>query len=410
MKTDTDFDLNNLKKTINDKTEKNSKNIKKDKKHKCIGSKHIVVKEDAFKDITEKKLDVYIIEVKDNKTDEIKELTYRRCSRPATVKNNSDDQENSFCISHSNSKSYLNFNDDIVPFENTNISKNGIKSTLATGNERYFEKVRNNTKKSISYTFKNNDNPVLLVLNNSILSNKLSLYAIKLLNENKNLSLPDKNNNKSRNSELTNTLNNLNKNYELDRSFNKVSLLNNNNDTLDNLNIKNKLYNKDFDNDDLDNDDLDNDESINDNLDNKKLDNEDSDNIEIDNISILSDEEIIEENDSTCDSEEETECTLIETNKGKTLYLDNEKNIFESEDGIDAIQIGKLTEVNKKYSTILYKSKNYSVIKDIKCPETNNDLKLCVLTDKLFDVEFKHIGKIKKKNNNNFDIILNKKV
>ena len=56
IKMNKDIDLNNLKKTINDKSEKKNKNIKKEKKNICIGSKHIVVKEDAFKDITEKNL------------------------------------------------------------------------------------------------------------------------------------------------------------------------------------------------------------------------------------------------------------------------------------------------------------------------------------------------------------------
>ena len=48
-------------------------------------------------------------------------------------------------------------------------------------------------------------------------------------------------------------------------------------------------------------------------------------------------------------------------------------------------------------------------MKDIKCPETNTDLKLCVLSDKVFDSNLKHVGKITKNNNNTFKIIFKKK-
>ena len=109
------------------------------------------------------------------------------------------------------------------------------------------------------------------------------------------------------------------------------------------------------------------------------------------------------------DSDNEIECIEIYTKKNKLLYLDNKNNVIESENTSDGVVFGILTKIDEKYSTIIHDYQHFTVMKDIKCPETNTDLKLCVLSDKVFDSNLKHVGKITKNNNNTFKIIFKKK-
>ena len=91
------------------------------------------------------------------------------------------------------------------------------------------------------------------------------------------------------------------------------------------------------------------------------------------------------------------------------FLIDNKNNVIESENTSDGVVFGILTKIDEKYSTIIHDYQHFTVMKDIKCPETNTDLKLCVLSDKVFDSDLKHVGKITKNNNNTFKIIFKKK-
>jgi hypothetical protein len=126
----------------------------------------------------------------------------------------------------------------------------------------------------------------------------------------------------------------------------------------------------------------------------EESDNE-NDSVESDNENNLlqsSHQETIDENTDDDDEKEEeeeegVECVEITTINGTTFYLDESSNevykIVEDEN----ILVGKLKEINQKYSQINHKDKKYSIF----CEETKggkNYLK-CYLTDKRFDINLK---------------------
>jgi hypothetical protein len=116
--------------------------------------------------------------------------------------------------------------------------------------------------------------------------------------------------------------------------------------------------------------------------------NESNELVESDNENNLlqsSHQETIDENEE--DDEEGVECVEITTINGTTFYLDESSTevykIVEDEN----ILVGKLKEINQKYSQINHKDKKYSIF----CEETKGGkpyLK-CYLTDKKFDINLK---------------------
>jgi len=367
------------------------KNIKNDIIiDRCEAATHIVVKYAALK--RSKKNKVYIITEDIN--GESKQRTYQHCSRTATFKKDGYH----FCESHNKSKTPKIFKEDILPINDSGISKSNIRSSLVTGNEEYFDKAKKKIISSI--TFKNDNDPVYLCLNNLELSSELKLYAISLLKRNgakieSNILLEnsEKNIDTNKLSLSSSLLNNIN---ELKKSFEKSSLSNNdkndntNDDNIDELSINNNITELDISDSD----------SIN--------SNEIDDNTSIDKNTLINNDLEENENENENENQDETECIEIYTKKNKLLYLDKTNSVFESEDGCDAVEIGRLTKIDEKYSTIIHEYQQFTVMKDIKCPETHTDLKLCVLSDKVFDTNLKHIGRITKSNNNSFKIILKK--
>lgn len=382
--------LNNLKNDINDKTNKKINKTtdklknKTSDKNKCCAATRIVVKSDALEKA--KSSSVYIITEEINGSYKYK--TFTSCLRTAT--------HGDFCESHNRTKHRMTIKENKIVDENNNIKD----TSLVSGDEEYFANVKNKIKKStISFTFNNKDDPIYKILNNPRLSNDLSLYAVELLKGIKTEStilmdtskkeIHNKSNKLSSNSNLLNTIN------ELNKSFEKSSLSDNDNN----------------DEDDDDNDDDVDETSINNNITELEVSDNESivSNKKIDvKIDENSDNDSDEEDDSD-DSDDEIECIEIYTKKNKLLYLDNKNNVIESENMSDGVVFGILTKIDEKYSTIIHDYQHFTVMKDIKCPETNTDLKLCVLSDKVFDSNLKHVGKITKNNNNTFKIVFKKK-
>ena len=342
----------------------NNNQIKNVMNNICIAAKHIVTKTDAIEDL--KQGPVYLITEEINS--EMVQTTYRQCKRPAT--------HNCFCRAHNDAtKTFKIFEKDILPIKDTSLSSSGIRSTLITGNEKYFDIIKNkNKKKNISITLKfdTEDEPLLLCLNNSELLTELKLHAVNLLKRNTSTKeqniLIDNSKKNIHTNNLSPSINLVNSIKELTKSFENSSLLDiNNDDNGDNINHESD-----------------------DNIDSLSINNNITENIISDNESIISNED-----------EDETECIEIFSTDSKRLFLNNTNIVFESDDGCDAIEIGILTKIDEKYHTIKHENQYFTVMKNIKCPETQTDLKLCVLTDKVFDLNHKHIGKIIKNNNNN---------
>lgn len=94
------------------------------------------------------------------------------------------------------------------------------------------------------------------------------------------------------------------------------------------------------------------------------------------------------------DEVEEYSVIEIETEKGRKLYLSPENNyIIDPQD--EETVLGIMAEINPKYRTIIYESKNYTVLKDRNHDEKGK-IYICVLSNNIFDVSFNHIGKYKK--------------
>ena len=120
------------------------------------------------------------------------------------------------------------------------------------------------------------------------------------------------------------------------------------------------------------------------------------------NSKLESDEEDIDEEDDEDEDEEENDdedeevsVVNIETKKGRHLYLSEEKNYIMDPEDEEHTVLGIMTEVASKYSTIIYETKNYTVLKNHNHDEKGKILH-CVLSDNVFDESFNHIGKYKK--------------
>jgi hypothetical protein len=104
--------------------------------------------------------------------------------------------------------------------------------------------------------------------------------------------------------------------------------------------------------------------------------------------------------DETSDDEEEaTEVVEITTNKGASYAL-NPVNMevydidtLEDDDGPTVV--GKLIEVSESYANIEHDDKSYTICK--KFTENDTSFYLCILTDRVFDMNMNYVGKLKVK-------------
>jgi hypothetical protein len=109
---------------------------------------------------------------------------------------------------------------------------------------------------------------------------------------------------------------------------------------------------------------------------------------------IEEDDDADEDDEENNDDVEEVSVIEIETEKGRKLYLSPENNyIIDPQD--EETVLGIMAEINPKYSTIIYESKSYTVLKDRNHDEKGK-IHICVLSNNVFDVSFNYIGKYKK--------------
>ena len=398
METESDSLLLNIKNSIKTNDKKNEKKVEI---KLCNGAVKYNTIGDAYKAITDSKIKVYIYET--IKNGKVNEVAYARCSKKA---------EDNDCVCHlhrrmrsTNPKGIKYFDKDILPFVNNN-DNNGVKIRLANINDSYFDNMgKRGAKKKNKNTvidFKSSNHPLLLAMqhkNPKILQDIL-IYARKQLklsqdeNDEKEIvsKKVDKKEKESTNLDLIKTINLLkeSKNEELK-----------------------KKEIEDVIEDEIKSDVIEDDE-----------DEIKSDIIEDDNIII----EGLDENNNSLEDNgdsdlEDVDVVKITTIKGRDVYLDENTNlIYDTQDGYDSDKsidsnesytskpLGKLTEINQKFSTVELNDKNYTVLSTL----INNSIKynLCVFTNKLFDDKLNHVGNIKEKRNSDeitFDIFKNKK-
>ena len=370
-----------------------SNNIKNNKKteERCIAAIKITTIKGAWKLI-----DKGVVLVSEEINGVIKSIPFTQCNKNHLPGDN-------LCHIHNTQKKDINrinpvIFKDILPDNNVDtLSKK--KNYIATGNEEYFKKInkkcvpekKNST--STSYDFKDNENPILMCINESPeILQELLFSAIKILQNN--------------NIKITN--NTLNKN---NKKIDEKKLKSHNNSLLNTINALNELNNSSKNeetsiskkNPILLNETL----LSNDNKVKKELDINDSD-IEEESIN---DSDIEESNIEDEDEDEETECIEIYTKERVLLALDVNTNIvYKPEDDENYIELGKLTKIDEKYSTIEHDYQYWTIIKDIECPETGSDLKLCSLTNKVFNNDLvENIGKVTKNKNSSYKITIFKK-
>ena len=440
METESDSLLLNIKNSIKTNDKKNEKKVEI---KLCNGAVKYNTIGDAYKAITDSKIKVYIYET--IKNGKVNEVAYARCSKKA---------EDNDCVCHlhrrmrsTNPKGIKYFDKDILPFVNNN-DNNGVKIRLANINDSYFDNMgKRGAKKKNKNTvidFKSSNHPLLLAMqhkNPKILQDIL-IYARKQLklsqdeNDEKEIvsKKVDKKEKESTNLDLIKTINLLkeSKNEELKKKEIEDVIEDEIKSDVDEDEIKSDV-DEDEIKSDVDEDDEDEIKSdiIEDDEDEIKSDviedDEDeikSDIIEDDNIII----EGLDENNNSLEDNgdsdlEDVDVVKITTIKGRDVYLDENTNlIYDTQDGYDSDKsidsnesytskpLGKLTEINQKFSTVELNDKNYTVLSTL----INNSIKynLCVFTNKLFDDKLNHVGNIKEKRNSDeitFDIFKNKK-
>jgi hypothetical protein len=239
------------------------------------------------------------------------------------------------------------FDTDILPK-----NPNDKTRKLAHEDDDFFENMgkRGTKKKNIDKTFyfENVTDPIYLILTNSNhkLRTLLSLHAIELLNDNNELFKNNKYlSSKYNNDPIKDNLNNmisLMSSSPIDNSINSLS------QKQSSLSIDNFISSDDDDDDD---------ESV---------------------------------------SELEISVIEITTKKGRLLWYESETSIVYNPEEPRKGGMGKLIKVPSKYSTIKMNNNEYTIIIEI-LHKKYGLINCCVLTDKLFNENFDHIG-IRKKN------------
>ena len=131
---------------------------------------------------------------------------------------------------------------------------------------------------------------------------------------------------------------------------------------------------------------------------------------DIDNLDNDIDNLILDNTASDINSVESISCFDIKTNKGRSLWLDeNTFKVYHPEDDDGGSEIGVLKEIEKKYHTINYLDKYYTVILKIN-HDRYNEVNCCVIENKLFDNKLKYIGTRKKLKNNKYEFKFNNEI
>lgn len=334
---------------------KESKTKKIIDKHRCKAAVRYTTIGGAYRAKMINGIDVYLInEEKDGNT---KTHAYSPCMK--TMQG-----DHGYCHIHfntfqKNNSSVKNFETDILPKNQSDKSRR-----LANIDDKYFSPMgKRGAKKKIvetTYTFPDENHPVLLVLNHkdAKLNTILTLYAIQLLKGNPQ-DIP----------ELKKIITEPIKKVKSSNPFDKLT-------TTNLAGIMNELK-KDDSNNDLS---LQKSASVS-SIDELKKDsvygfNEESD----------------EESESNCDSEcesdvESVNCIPIYTKDKEELWYNPENNMvyrMSGDDG-DGTELGLFKKVNKSHHFIVHEKKHYTIVTE------NDGGYKCIFSQKTFDAEMNPI-------------------
>ena len=366
--------LNQLINNLTDKKLKSSKDekLKKPKntntgKKFCKAAVKYNTFGDAYRDI-EKGHNVFC--VMEELNGEITKIAYTQCSKT------SQDGE---CYCHIHNRTIKNKNSPIKNYEDIIPSSDSDKTKwLLTLKDEFFENMgkRGANKKNDKNNHKLDENDPINVILRDKDPRKLALARICITKILKN----DIEFLSSINIESNNTDKNIKKKIEKQQS-NIDSLV----DLLSTVKESNKKLDNESSNENSSDDDSSDDETNEKNITNEKM---------------IEDNESESDSENESDSDEGVSCIQIITVKGKQLWFNEDsKMVYEPEDDdeTEAKPMGELVEISEEFHTIIHNSKYYSVLNKIE-----NKGKLvyhCVLTDKLFNKKFKHIGKLIKLKN-----------
>lgn len=348
-------------------------NKKESKSKLCAAAKKYPTKGKAYDALNneEGKHGIYFKEELCNGS--IKYICYGRCCNSV--------QDNELCHIHENQRKkeksgFLYFEKDIKDkCDNVKIKK---ANTSMSHFKQMGDRGRNKASKSTYHDFKNEDDPILMIIKhekNPILLKKLKIYAIQLLND-QNISVklekkeeekntPDEKDGISKNKELLETIERLNLEHKK-----KTEDVVNKSLNIDEANINNEITIDCETKDCQDIEESEEDEDIPDNDIFSTLEQNDSDNIKSDN-----------EEDGEYDVEP------IYTNKGKLLYLEPySNNVIEPEGESDGTSIGILFKIEKKYHTIQKDNEFYTVLSQNKIKYEETEYYRDVLNDRFFEM------------------------
>jgi hypothetical protein len=110
-----------------------------------------------------------------------------------------------------------------------------------------------------------------------------------------------------------------------------------------------------------------------------------------------------DEDESELDEQNEDDFIKIESNDGQLFYIKDDEAFGENDDETYSI-VGIFTEVKKKYHTIIHEEKYYTIFFNHTHPRKGN-IKLCIVSNKIYDAKMNHIGDgIKMDSNTNYDL------
>ena len=322
----------------------------------------------------------------------IKYICYGRCCNSV--------QDNELCHIHENQRKkeksgFLYFEKDIKD------KCDNVKIKKANASMSHFKQMgdrgRNKASKSTYHDFKNEDDPILMIIKhekNPILLKKLKIYAIQLLND-QNISVklekkeeeknvPDEKDGISKNKELLETIERLN----LEHKKKTEDVVNKSLD-INEINTNNEITIDCETEDCQDVEESEEDEEIPDNDMFSTLEQNDSDNIKSDH-----------------EEEDEYDVEPIYTNKGKLLYLEPySNNVIEPEGESDGTSIGILFKVDKKYNTIKKDNEFYTVLSQNKIKYEETEYYRDVLNDRFFEMIDDNLvfrGRVNKKSDSSY--------
>jgi hypothetical protein len=310
-----------------------------DRLNQCIAVKRVITKGNALYIINSGK-ECWISKEKHN--DVFKEFIYTRCLKSCNEGIN-------YCNSHKNNT-----------FKTFEFIKTCENSRLASHKD--FEDIR--TLNSISIVLKNKK---------SVAYFELKKYAEKLLLENKH------------------NINYIDIKHKSNKKSNSITSIINLSDKRE-IVIENKSINNTLEHEELINDIKEEDEEGEDNdKEDKSSDDESSDESCKEESS---DEEEFEEYD-------ENDFVKVESNNDKTYYIQNNDAYGENDDETYS-KVGVFTEVKKKYHTILYEDKFYTIFFNHQ-HSVKGDIRICIVSNKIYDKKMNIIGQAINKDSNSTD-------